>query len=188
MLLIAEGRVGEAEAVFDEAGILEGPYGVQLVDLFRALRRDADAIRLAQRLLRVARLGGSVGSPEVKELLVSLVKLNGERPDRRLMDLVRTLPPREAGFPEIPRLVALARMSERLGRPAEALAAAREAREKGLVDVAVQLVEWRALSALGATDEADRLAARLERLSPAVFRRPSDLRIDPPAASSTGRR
>ncbi len=188
VLLIAEGRVGEAEAVFDGAGALEGPYGVQLVDLSRALHRDADAFRLAQRLLRAARLGGSVGSPEVKELLVSLVKLNGERPDRRLMDLVRTLPPREAGFPEIPRLVALAHMSERLGLPAEALAASREARERGLVDLAVQLVEWRALSALGATDEADRLAAKLERVSPAVFRRPSDLRIDPPTVSSTGRR
>lgn len=124
----------------------------------------------------------------MKELLVSLVKLNGERPDRRLVDLVLTLPPRKAGFPEIPRLVAVARMSERLGRPAEALAAAREAREKGLVDLSVRFLEWRALSALGATDEADRLAARLERLSPAVFRRPSDLRIDPPTVSPPGPR
>ncbi len=154
-----------------------------------ALPRAAVAsVRLARRLLRVARLGGPVGSPEVKEILVSLVKLNGERPDRRLVDLVLTLPPREAGFPEIPRLVALARMSERLGRPAEALAAAREAREKGLVDLSIQFLEWRALSALGATDEADRLAARLERLSPAVFRRPADLRIDLPTDSSSGPR
>ena len=188
LLQIADGRVPEAERALDEAGLLEGHYGVELVELFRGLRRDDDVFRLAQRLLRVSRLGGPVGSPEVSDILLALTKLNGERPDRRLVDLVRSLPPREAGFPELPRLVALARMSERLGRPAEALAAAREAREKGLVALPVQLVEWRALTALGERDEADRLASKLERLSPAAFRRPPELRIDAPAIPSPGGR
>jgi hypothetical protein len=58
----------------------------------------------------------------------------------------------------------------------------------GLVALPVQLVEWRALSALGKIDEADRLAARLKRLSPAVFRRPSDLGIGAPPVPSSGRR
>ncbi len=187
-LLLAEGKVREAEEAFQESGALDGPYGVQVVDLYVGLRRDDDAVRLARRLLGRARLGGTVGATEVSELLRSLVKLNGERPDGRLVDLVRSLPPREAGFPEIPRLAALAQMSERLGRPAEALAAAREARERGLVALPIHLVEGRALSVLGKRDEADRLAARLERLAPAAFRRSPELRIEAPAAVSPGRR
>jgi spermidine synthase len=186
LLQMAEGRTEEAERSFEEAGILEGPHGVQLVDFLRSRGRDADAVRLAERLLRVARLGGPVGSPEVSGLYLSLVKLNDERPAARFAELVRTLPPRDAGFPELPRLVTLARICERLGRPAEALAAARAAREKGAFDVAVHLVEWRALVALGDRDEADRLAARLERLSPAVFRRSPEVKIGAAPPPSPG--
>lgn len=188
LLLIAGGKVRESEETFAEAGTLEGPYGVQLVDLYRGLRLDEDALRLASRLLRGARLGGPVGASEVKEIVLSLAKLNDERPDERILELARKLPPREAGFPEIPRLVALARMSERLGHPAEALAAAREAREKGLIALPVHLVEWRALTVLGEAEEADRLATHLERLAPAAFSRPIELKIDAAGAPSAGRR
>lgn len=178
LLEIADGRLREAEEALDAIGMLEGPYGVQLVEAWRLRRKDADAVRLAERLLRAARVGGPVGSAQVNDLYLTLAALNDERPTARIAELVRTLPAPGTGFPEIPRLGALARVSERLGRPAEALAAARSAREKGLVDVAVHLVEWRALVAIGESDEAGRLADRLETLSPTVFRKTPVLRLE----------
>lgn len=178
LIEIASGKTDEAAKTLEAAGSLEGPYGMQLVDILRGSRRAPEAVRLAERLLKSARLGGPVGASHVATIYSALAKLNDERPDSGIAELVRTLPPPNAGFPELPRLATLATIAERLGRPAEALAAARAAREKGLVDVGVQLVEWRALLTLGDVDAAERVASRLERLSPAVFQAAPVLRID----------
>jgi hypothetical protein len=184
---IANGNADAAAKALDAAGTFDGPYGTQLVDILRSSRRVPEAVGLAERLLRSARLGGSVGASHVAMIYGALAKLNDDRPDARLAELVRTLPPPDAGFPELPRLATLAIMAERLGRPAEALAAARAARDKGLVDVGVQIVEWRALLALGDLDAAERVAAKLERLSPGAFRIAPSLGIDAAAAPPPGR-
>jgi hypothetical protein len=49
-------------------------------------------------------------------------------------------------------------------------------------------VEIRALAALGELDEAARLAARVEKLSPSSFQRLPVVRIDPPGAPESGPR
>ncbi|MFN7986882.1 MAG: fused MFS/spermidine synthase [Thermoanaerobaculia bacterium] len=177
LLHVATGNAADAGKAFEEAGTLEGPHGVRLVELLAAQGRAADAIRLAERLLRAARLEGAVGSPEVSRLYVALARVNEAAPDGRIAELVRTLPLPGAGFPLLPRLVVLARLFDRLGRPAESLSAARAAREAGLVDVGTHLVEWRALVALGRLGEADRLGERLSRLSPSAFGNPVVVKV-----------
>lgn len=122
-------------------------------------------------------MAGTLQGRDGVRLYFALARANEASPDGRLVELVQTLPPREAGFPVHPRLVILARLHERLGRPADALAAARAAREAGLVDVGTYLVDWRSLAVLGQAGEADRLAGWIERIAPSAFPAPVVVKV-----------
>ena len=158
-LRTGEGRVDDALAALGNAPA-GGSAGLLRFQLLVVALRVEDALDQAGALLRTARLGGEIGAEEVSGIVAQVAQIAATGTNAaRARALVAGTPPPSAGFPRIPRLIALAALDVAGGRPRDALLECEEAEALSALDLDLLKTKAAALRALGWEKE----AARIER-------------------------
>jgi spermidine synthase len=167
-LRAAEGRVADALEVLKNARP-DGSVGLLRLELLVVEHRVEDALDQAERLLAAARMGGEIGALEVSRIVEEIAEMATTGANAaRARALVAGKPPSSAGFPRIPRLLALAALDVAGGRPEEALLECEQAEALSALDLGLLKTKAAALRALGRAKEAARVESEAARLAAAL--------------------